>query len=340
MKQLGIFAFLVVLFEASAVANPYLPKPGEPPTKLRVATSAVTGGFVHFYSGLDYGIFEKYGLKCEHVYIRGQSPALAALANDQVQFNYGAADGSLPGLAAGVDAKFVASPLVKLPYVMVARKEIRRPEDLKGKSIGVTRPGDLSARLSRQVVRKFGLTTDEVTIHPIGGSQTERYQAMVGNVVQAILVTPPLDIRAKSDGFNIIYRLIDLEIPFIYSSLITNYRMLRERPEIVQRMVAALAETVYFVEKNPDKAKAAIAKAMRVKDEEALQSSYNVYAKEIVDRTMVVPGKSVSEAVDIARETGTLVRRKPEELYDNSFVNNLEKSGFLKELWGTDNYRR
>ena len=340
MKQLGLIAFLLVLFEGSAVANPYLLKPGEPPTKLRVATSAVTGGFVHFYSGLDYGIFEKYGLKCEHVYIRGQSPALAALANDQVQFNYGAADGSLPGLAAGVEAKFVASPLVKLPYVMIARKEIRRPEDLKGKSIGVTRPGDLSARLSRQVVRRLGLTTDEVTIHPIGGSQTERYQAMVGNVVQAILVTPPLDIRAKSDGFNIIYRLIDLEIPFIYSSLITNYKMLRERPEIVQRMVAALAETVYFVEKNPDKAKAAIAKAMRVKDEEALQSSYNVYAKEIVDRTMVVPGKSVSEAVDIARETGTLVRRKPEELYDNSFVNNLEKSGFLKELWGNENYRR
>ena len=332
-----LFALLIPL---SVSANPYLPKPGDRPTSIRIATSAVTGGFVQLYTGLDNGIFEKYGLKCEHVYIRGQSPALAALANDQVQFNYGAADGSLPGLAAGVDAKFVASPLVKLPYVMVARKEIRRPEDLKGKAIGVTRPGDLSARLSRQVVRKFGLTTDDVTIHPIGGSQQERYQAMVGNVVQAILVTPPLDVRAKSDGFNVIYRLIDLDIPFIYSSLITNYKMLRERPEIVQRMVAALAESVWFVEKNPDKAKAAIAKAMRVKDEEALQSSFNVYAKEIVDRTMMVPGKSISEAVEIARETGTIIRKKPEELYDNSFVINLEKSGFLKELWGGENYRR
>jgi ABC-type nitrate/sulfonate/bicarbonate transport system substrate-binding protein len=332
-------AFLLA-FQGSVFANPFLPRAGEPPIMLRVATSAVTGGFVHLYTGLENGIFEKYGLKCEHVYIRGQSPALAALANDQVQFNYGAADGSLPGLAAGVDAKFVASPLVKLPYVMVARKEIRRPEDLKGKSIGVTRPGDLSARLSRQVVRKSGLTADDVTIHPIGGSQQERYQAMVGNVVQAILVTPPLDVRAKSDGFNVIYRLIDLDIPFIYSSLITNYRMLRERPETVQRMVAALAETVYFVEKNPEKAKAAIANAMRVKDEEALQSSYNVYAKEIVDRTMLVPAKSISEAVEIARDTGTIVRKKPEELYDNSFVINLEKSGFLKELWGSENYRR
>ncbi len=332
-------AFLLA-FQGSVFANPFLPRAGEPPIMLRVATSAVTGGFVHLYTGLENGIFEKYGLKCEHVYIRGQSPALAALANDQVQFNYGAADGSLPGLAAGVDAKFVASPLVKLPYVMVARKEIRRPEDLKGKSIGVTRPGDLSARLSRQVVRKFGLNADDVTIHPIGGSQQERYQAMVGNVVQAILVTPPLDARAKSDGFNVIYRLVDLDIPFIYSSLITNYRMLRERPETVQRMVAALAETIYFVEKNPEKAKAAIAKAMRIKDEEALQSSYNVYAKEIVDRTMMVPGKSINEAVEIARDSGTIIRKKPEELYDNSFVINLEKSGFLKELWGSENYRR
>jgi hypothetical protein len=79
---------------------------------------------------------------------------------------------------------------------------------------------------------------------------------------------------------------------------------------------------------------------MRVKDEEALQSSYDVYAKEIVDRTMMVPGNSVAEAVELARESGTKVRKKPEELYDNSFVLNLEKSGFLKEIWGNENYKR
>jgi NitT/TauT family transport system substrate-binding protein len=338
--RLGIVLFLLTSLAApNAFANPYLPKPGERPMAIRLGTSAVSGGFMHLYAALDYGIFEKYGFKIEHIYIRGQSPALAALANDELQFNYGAAEGSLPGLAAGVEVKVVASPLVKLPYILVGRKDIRRPEDLKGKAIGVTRPGDLSARLSRAVLKKFGLSTDEVIIRPIG-SQTERYQAMLGNVVQAILVTPPLDVRAKQDGFNVIYRLIELELPFIYSSLMTNYKMLRDRPEIVQRMVAALAESIYFVEKNPDKAKAAVAKAMRVKDEEALQASYNVYAKEIVDRTMVVPGNSVREAVEIARDTGTVVRRKPEELYDNSFVNNLDKSGFLKEIWGNENYRR
>ncbi|HME60495.1 MAG TPA: hypothetical protein VKH62_04545, partial [Candidatus Binatia bacterium] len=114
----------------------------------------------------------------------------------------------------------------------------------------------------------------------------------------------------------------------------------RERPEIVQRMVAALAEIVYFVEKNPDKAKASIGKAMRTKDAEALQSAYDTYARDILDRTMIVPGKAVAETIELAREIGAPVRRKPEEIYDNSFVNNLEKSGFLKELWGNENYKR
>ena len=330
----------VVLFVSGTFANPYLPKPGERPVPIRIATCAVSGGFVHLYTAVDNHLFDKYGLKVEHVYIRGQAPALAALAADEIQFVYCAADGTIPGLAAGVDAKLVASPLVKLPYVMVARKEVRRPEDLKGKEIGVTRPGDLSARLSRAVVKKFGLSANDVTIRPIGGSQSERYQAMVASVVQAIVVTPPLDVRAKNDGFNVLYRLVDLDLPFIYSSVHTNFKTLRERPEIVQRVVAAFAETVYFVEKNPAKAKAAIAKAMRVKDEEALQTSFNVYAKEIVDRTMVVPVKSVVETLELARESGTQVRKKADEIYDNSFVNNLESSGFLKEIWGSENYKR
>jgi NitT/TauT family transport system substrate-binding protein len=337
-----ISALLVSLFflPFSSFANPYLAKPGERPASLRVATCAVSGGFVHLYTALDNNLFDRYGLKLEHIYIRGSAPALTALSGDEIQFVYCAADGTIPGLATGVDAKLVASPLVKLPYVLVTRKEIRRPEDLKGKSLGVTRPGDLSARLSRAVVKKFGLNPDDVTIRPIGGSQSERYQAMVANVIQGIVITPPLDVRAKNDGFNVLYRLVDLDLPFIYSSVHTNYKMLRERSEIVQRFVAAFAETVYFVEKNPDKAKAAISKAMRVKDEDALQSSYNVYAKEIVDRTMMVPGRAVAEAVDLAREGGTNVRKKPEELYDNSFVLNLEKSGFLKEIWRSENYKR
>lgn len=332
-----IFFSLLLIIAASAIAraNPYLPKAGERPINIRIATCAVSGGFVHLYTALDYGLFDKYGIKMEHIYIRGSGPSLAALAADEIQFLYCAADATMPGLATGIDAKLVAAPLVKLPYVLVTRQEVRRLDDLKGKSLGVTRPGDLSARLSRAVLKKFNLT-DEVMIRPIGGSQNERFQAMAANIVQGIVVPPPLDVRAKNEGYNVIYRLIDLDLPFIYSSVHANSRTLREKPEVVQRVVAAFADAIHFVDKNPDKAKASISKAMRTKDEEALRVSYNVYAKEIVDRRMIVPRVAVAEAVELVRAGGTQVRRKPEDIYDNSFVNNLDKSGFLNELWGSE----
>lgn len=339
MKQ-AIITLLLCLVASVTFANPYLPKPGERTLSMRVSTCAVSGGFVHLYTALDNGLFDKYGIKLENIFIRGSAQNLTALTTDEVQFTYCASDAIIPGMAAGIEAKIVASPLVKLPYVLVTRKEVRRPEDLKGKSLGIARAGDLSDRLSRAVVKKLGLPPESVTIRPIGGSQGERYQAMAAGIVHGVIITPPLDVRAKNEGYTVMYRLIDLNLPFIYSSLHTSYKMLRERPDIVQRMVAALAEIVYFVEKNPDKAKASIGKAMRTKDAEALQSAYDTYARDILDRTMVVPGKAVAETIELARESGAPVRRKPEEIYDNSFVNNLEKSGFLKELWGNENYKR
>jgi ABC-type nitrate/sulfonate/bicarbonate transport system substrate-binding protein len=340
MKIFRIVSLVFTLLPSVAFANPYLPKPGEKTLNFRVSTCAVSGGFVHLYTALDNGLFDKYGVKLENIFIRGSAQNLTALATDEVQFTYCASDAIIPGMAAGIDAKIVASPLVKLPYVLVTRKEVRRPEDLKGKALGIARAGDLSDRLSRAVVKKLGLAPEAVTIRPIGGSQGERYQAMAAGIVQGVIITPPLDVRAKNEGYNVMYRLIDLNIPFIYSSLHTSYKMLRERPESVQRMVAAFAEIIHFVEKNPDKAKASMGKAMRISDQQALQSAYDVYAKEILDRTMVVPGKAVAETVELARESGSPIRRKPEEIYDNTFVNNLEKSGFLKEVWGSENYRR
>jgi NitT/TauT family transport system substrate-binding protein len=333
----GIFVSLLLVMGTGALAhaNPYLPKAGERPVTVRIASCAVSGGFLHLYAALDYGLFDKYGIKMEHIYIRGSGASLAALAADEIQFLYCAADATMPGLATGIDAKLVAAPLVKLPYVLVTRKDIHRLEDLKGKALGVTRPGDLSARLSRTMLKKFNLT-DDVMIRPIGGSQNERFQAMAANIVQGIVVPPPLDVRAKNEGYNVIYRLIDLDLPFIYSSVHANGRTLREKPDVVQKIVAAFAEAIHFVEKNPDKAKASISKAMRVKDEEALRVSYNVFAKEIIDRRMIVPRLAVTEGVELVRAGGSQVRRKPEDLYDNSFVNNLEKSGFLKELWGNE----
>ena len=331
-RALPVLVIALCLKAGMAQANPYIAKPGEAPMRLRIATCSVTGGFVHLYAALENNLFEKYGFRLEHIYIRSSGPSLAALMADEIQFLYCAAEATIPALTSGIDAKIVAAPLVKMPFVLVTQKDIRRLEDLRGKSLGVVRPGDLSDRLSRQLVKRFNIA--DVTMRPIGGSQSERYQAMTANLVQGVVITPPLDVRAKNDGYNVVYRLIDMDLPFVYSSLHASSRFIRERPEVVQRMVAAFGEAVQFTEKNPAKTKAALAKVMRIKDEEALTSSYNVYARDIIDRRMIIPGQAVGESVELHRPSGLPVKRRAEELYDNSFVNHLEKSGFQRELWG------
>jgi NitT/TauT family transport system substrate-binding protein len=335
-----IAALIILTFISLPIlgrANPYLAKPGESPTTVRVAACAITGGFIHLYAALDNGLFEKYGMKVEFVSIRGSGVALAALAADEIQFLYCAADATIPGMAAGSDAKLIAAPLVGLPWVMLARKDIKRVEDLKGKSIAVTRPGDLTFRLARAMLKKFNLSESDVNIRTVGGTgKVEPFNAMHAGIAEAALVTPPLDVRGRRNGFNVVYRLNDLGVPAVYSSLHTNAKSLRERPALVQKWTAALAESIHFVEKNPDKGTAAVSKALKLNDAEALQSAYDAYAKLLVNRRLIVPESTVAGVIDVAREQGTNVRRKAAEMIDNRFAEDLDRSGFLKEIWGAE----
>jgi NitT/TauT family transport system substrate-binding protein len=329
----SLAAVCVIIPPAISRANPFLPKSGEATTTVHVATCAVSGGFVHLYTAMDNGIFDKYGIKVDHKFISGSAMNLAALASDEISFLYCAADGTIPGLASGVDGKIVASPLIGLPYVLLAHKDVKRMEDLKGKNIGVSRAGDLDDRLMKTMLKKFNLSAD-VTIRPMGGSQPERYNAMMAGIIQAAPVTPPLDARGKKDGLNLIYNLKDLNLPFIYSSVHTNAKTMKERPQLVQRFVAAIAESLHFAEKNPDKAKASLSKVLKINDSEILQSAYDAYAVSLVNRSMIVPVAALGEAIEVARESGTNVRKKTAELFDNGYAEQLSKSGFLKELWG------
>lgn len=332
----AIFAFV-----AAASANPYLPKSGETPISARVGTCSITGGFVHLYTALFNGLFDKYGIKLEHVTLRGGVVTLAALSADEIQFVYCSADPMIPRIAAGADARLIGSTIVGLPWVLVGRKEIKRPQDLKGKTIAISRPGGLTDQLAKAVLKKFNLTTQDVKLLHIGGTgQLEPYNAMVQGLSQATLLTPPMDVRARRDGFALIYNLHELDVPSIYSSTFTNAKTLKERPVLVQRFVAALGEAIHFVEKNPDKSKTALAKVLSISDPEVLQSAYDAYAKSLVNRRLTVPVNAVAQAVDIAREDGTQIRKKPAEMIDNSFAEQLEKSGFLKELWGGEILQR
>jgi NitT/TauT family transport system substrate-binding protein len=320
-----------------APSNPYLASAGEPATRLEVGVCAVTGGFVHLYTALESNLFAKYGLDVELVTLRGAPPSLAALAAGEIQFLYCAADATITGLASGVDATLIAAPLVGVPFVMITRPEIATFADLRGQSVGITRAGELDDRLSRLALERHGLRPNEdVELRPIAGSQPERYQLMLANVVQANALTPPLDAQAEQDRLHVIYDLAELNLPFVYSAAQASNRLIRDNPRLVQRFVAALAEAVYFTERNPQAARQALGKVLDLQDSSALDSAYNAYARKLVNRELTVPREAVQASIDAVRDGGAPVTKDAVAIVDNRFADDLLATGFLRQLWGGD----
>jgi hypothetical protein len=144
----GIFAFLFSLLLAplDAFANPYLPKPGEKTLSMRISTCAVSGGFVHLYTALDNGLFDKYGMKFENIFIRGSGPNLSALSGGGVTPLRRRRNG-FP-TAAGIDAK--SSRLLWSTSLCVDyAKGSQAPEDLEENLWVSSRGGRARAVLAR-----------------------------------------------------------------------------------------------------------------------------------------------------------------------------------------------
>jgi NitT/TauT family transport system substrate-binding protein len=315
--------------------NPYLAKPGEQPVTVKAGWCAISAGFLQLYVARDYGLFAKYGINIQTQGMNaGADAALAATTKGDFDFLYCAAASTIPGLAAGVPDKLLAAPLVGLPYAMVANKNIHSVQDLKGKKIGISKPGDLDDFLSRQVLKANNVDASTVTMQPAGG-QTERYTNVIAGVIDAANVTPPLDVQAKQDGLNVIYQLKDLNIPFIYSALHTNEDMLKNHPQTVQRFLAAMAESVWWIDGHKQQAEQSITKQLQITDQAALDSAYQAYAKDYVNPSIDVPMAAVQDTIALAKTQGTPVKLdKAEQLVDLKYVQDLQTSGFLEKMWG------
>jgi ABC-type nitrate/sulfonate/bicarbonate transport system substrate-binding protein len=105
---------------------------------------------------------------------------------------------------------------------------------------------------------------------------------------------------------------------------------------MVGRFVAALAEAVQFTEKHPDVARQALRKVLNLDDPDALDAAYQAYAIKHVNRRLSVPYEAVTAAIDDARAQGTPVVKRAEEIATNQFTDELERSGFLQQLWGAE----
>ena len=213
---------------------------------------------------------------------------------------------------------------------MVAAKGITKWDQLKGKKIAISRFGSGTDTAIRLVLKKFGLDpVKDLTILQLG-TQPARVQALSAGAIDATIVSPPLDLTAKKQGYQILVNIAELGIPYPQQVIETTDRFTRENPYAVKNFVKGFIEAIRYVATHKDETKKIITKYLKVADPEILEATYQSYLQ-VTDYSAYPNLEGMRYALDeVAQRVPAAKNKKPEDFVDTRFLKELEKEGFLK----------
>jgi NitT/TauT family transport system substrate-binding protein len=302
--------------------------------KLIFGWSAIAGSQAVAWIIKDAGLFEKHGLDTTLIYLDGGSRAIQVLLSGDVPIVQGGGNSPVAVRLRGGDVKIIAGIVNILAYTLVVNPEIKRPEDLRGKKLAISRFGSNSDYATRKILVKWGLTPDkDVAIIQIPGGQPIRLAAVQNKQVAGLVAQPPVTVLARKAGLNVLAEPSDFGTAYTNTPIVSTGVFLRDRRDIAKRFTRALVEGIYIYKTQKDFAKRVIAKYMRVGDLEAVEDSYQFFAP-IVPAKPYPPLDGIKEVLLELGEKDPKARgAKPEEFADSSLVKELDDDGFIVSLY-------
>ena len=282
------------------------------------------------------GLFRKYDLDFQLVYISSAPIVTAALLGGDAQVAISGGEAIIRAYAQGAtDLVFIGSAKNTLTHSILARAEIKRPEDLKGKKLGLSRLGSNSHYFIIQALRKSGVDPNEVNFIQTGG-QVENLAALLsGNVDAATMTGPSGGTRAVAQGYRYVVYGPDLHIPFAAAALITRRSLLNTRAPAIEKFVRATAEAMKIIFLDKELTYKVLAKQLRISDRKVLDAAYDEEIK-VLEPRLEFKTEAFQAIID---ETGKVDARakkfKPSDFVDRRYLDNLQKSGFFDKLWAT-----
>jgi NitT/TauT family transport system substrate-binding protein len=281
------------------------------------------------------GLFKKYNIDFNLVFISSSSIVTAALLGGDAEMTVTGAIGNVAAFVRGsTDVAFVGGIKNVMTQTIVAGGAIKRPEDVKGKKIGVSRIGGNSHYFTIQALRRFGMdVTKEATFIQTGGDP-ETFAALSAGSIDVATLTPPLDALAVARGFHYVIYGPDLKIPYAATAFVTKRSVIAKRPQVIGNFMRAMAETSKMMHTDREFVYKVLGKYLRISDRSVLDSAYNAEIKALEPR-LVIKMESLQATLDeLAPADARAKKIKPQEMVDSRYLDEMEKSGFFDQIWG------
>ena len=298
--------------------------------KVRAAYSSISGIFTPVWIATDERLYQKNQIDADLVYIGGSSVAVSALIAGEIDFIYGGADPIVSGILGGADLTLAGFISNTTPISLYVVPGIARVEDLKGKTVAVTRLASSTAYMAKVCFAQYNMeAVKDVPLIQSGG-YPESVAAMQAGRVQAAMLAPPATYRAEALGFKRIWNGAGVEYPSFV--LATRRSFVRDSTDKAQRVFNSVAEGVHIFRTDKERAMRIMAKYTKVSDRKILENTY-ADNKEVHSPNMRPTASGVKTILDIlAAANPKAAAAKPEQFIDVSLSRRLEESGVLKKF--------
>src|SRR5690349_6994022 len=204
---------------------------------LKAPFAALSPNYAPLWIAADTGLFKKYSLDVQLIYISAGSVIVPAILSGQVDIANMSSAPALTAWAHGAELKAVGVTSNRLLHVVMTRSSIKKPEELKNKKVGGDRYGSLSDLILREALRYYNLIPDrDVAVIQTGGLP-ERLGALKAGAVDGAIVTGDTALEAEKLGFHKLIDLAQLPINYPSSTIIVSKAFLMAKRDTVKRFL-------------------------------------------------------------------------------------------------------
>ncbi len=301
--------------------------------RVRVNWTAISGAQSGLWVAYEEGIFKRNGLDVEFIHVPSTSRAIQAMLAGEIAFSGLDVLNAVEADLKGADVVLLAAMTNRLVFSLMARPEIKRVADLKGKTVGITRIGSSTHTASLVVFGAAGLKQGEYQLLPLTEVPNILVALMAGQI-DAGLLSPPTNDRARRSGFHELKNLAVDGPEYPSVALASTRAYVKANEDVTRRLVRSYVEAVHLFKTNKPVAINVLRKYTKVTDGEVLDDTYRQF-KDYLESVPRVSRKGLETILAEVREKEPKAgRTPPEHFLDERFLLALEAEGLFRKLEG------
>jgi NitT/TauT family transport system substrate-binding protein len=298
-------------------------------TPIRINWTAVTGAQSGMFMAQQEGLFKKNGLEVELIHIPSSSRAIQSILAGEIAFSFMDGNNEAQANLKGANLALIAGATNHMVFSLMSKPEFKKITDLRGKKIGITRVGSSTHTSALFALGSSGLKPSDYQILPLM-EVPNIFTALVAGQIDAGVVSPPTNSRARKAGFNELMNLAKDGPEYVSVGVGASRAYIKANEDTVRRVVRSYAEGVQIFRNNKAAALRMIQKFLHVKELEIAEDTYNQF-REYLEYPPFVSQKGLENVLlDVAATNPAAKNAKPEDFIDMRFVAELEKQGFFK----------